>query len=728
MSTDRPTFHESWYRVVNLRPRLLSGVKVRRQHFRGQMWHVLENPANNQFARIDPNTYRFIGVLNGRRTVGQAWQLCNEVLGDNAPTQGEVIQLLGQLHGMNLLYADLPPDVEGLFGRYRRRVRQEVLGYLTNLLFIRIPLIDPDAFLDHWTAIVGRLYTWLGLVLWLGLLSTGLYFVIGNFPELLAQSADVLAPNNLPLLYLNLIVIKIFHEFSHAFACKKFGQLNRSAGEVHTMGVMFLVFFPLPYVDASTAWAFRSKWQRAIVGMSGVMAELAAASVAAIVWSQTSTGTAHIIAYNVIFIASVSTVLFNGNPLLRFDAYYVLSDLVEIPNLAQRSKNYIYYLVKRYVWSVRKAHNPAFSFGECLWFVFFGIASTAYRIFISVRILLFLNNRLPEQLFILVPLFALAAVIGWLIVPLGKFVKYLATGPELSRTRSRAVTSTVGGLAVGIILLGLVHRPDHYRIEGIVEPRQFALIHTGSDGFVTGFLPSQTTVSPDGAPLLEAVNPELEAQKRGMLAESRALQARLRLAELEEPAAAQIIEEQISALQEKIHRVEAELAALQPKAPFEGVWVAPEIEQTEGVYLRRGETIGFVGSFDDLIIRATAGQDVAAMLFEQAQEMLEIRVKGRPDTTWEGKIEKILPAGHDVLPSEALGYTAGGTMATRSGASQDKTAAERFFEIRIKPTSPNATALLTGQRVVARVRMQDKPLLTQWWQSVRRLFQRRFHI
>lgn len=728
MSIDRPTFHEAWYRVVNLRPRLLSGVKVRRQHFRGRLWYVLENPANNQFARIDPHTYRFLGSLNGKRTVGQAWQLCNELLGDGAPTQGEVIQLFGQLYGMNLLYADLPPDVEGLFNRYRRRVRQEVLGYLTNLLFIRIPLIDPDSFLNHWVAIVGRLYTWFGFLLWLTLLTTGLYFVLGNFTELVAQSADVLAPSNLALLYVSFVVIKIFHEFSHAFACKKFGQLNRSAGEVHTMGVMFLVFFPLPYVDASTAWAFRGKWHRAVVGMSGVMAELAAASVAAIVWAQTSTGTAHIIAYNVIFVASISTLLFNGNPLLRFDAYYVLSDLVEIPNLAQRSKNYIYYLVKRYVWGIQRAHNPAFSLGERLWFVFFGVASTAYRVFISVRILLFLNNRLPEELFILVPLFALAAIVGWLVVPLGKFIKYLAAGPELSRNRNRAVISTIGGLAIGVILLGLVRMPDHYRIEGIVEPRHFALIHTGGDGFITGFLSSQTMVSPEGSPLLKAINPELQAESDRMLAERRVLDARLRLAELQEPAAAQIILKQISALQEKIERVETELAALELRAPFEGVWIAPEIEWTKGMYLRRGETVGFVGSLDDLIVRATAGQDVAAMLFEQAEDTLEIRIKGRPYETWAGSIEKIFPAGHDVLPSESLGYAAGGTMPTRSQGPQDRTTAERFFEIRIKPTGANAAAFLTGQRVVARIRMQDKPLLAQWWQSARRLFQKRFHI
>ena len=728
MAVDRPTFHEAWYRVAELRPRLLSGVRVRRQHFRGQLWYVLENPANNQFARMAENAYRFVGALDGRRTVSHVWQRCNEQLGDGAPTQGEVIQLLGQMYAMNLLYADLLPDVEGLFNRYRRRIRREVLGYVSNLLFIRIPLIDPDAFLDRWVGIVGRLYSGAGLLLWTLLLTAGLYFVVGGFRELVAQSADVLAPGNLVLLYLSFVVIKVCHEFSHAFACKKFGQLNQSAGEVHTMGVMFLVFFPLPYVDASSAWAFRNKWHRALVGMSGVIAELAAASVAAIVWAQTSVGTLHIIAYNVIFVASISTLLFNGNPLLRFDAYYVLSDLIEVPNLAQRAKNYIHYVVKRYVWGLAKAQNPAYSPGEGLWFVFYGIASTAYRVFISVRILLFLNNRLPEAFFILVPVLAVSAVVAWLLVPLGRFVKYLAASSELARNRARAMASTVGGLCLGLLVLGWIRLPDHYRIEGVVEPAQLALIHAESDGFVTDFLPSGSTVSPTGRPLVTAANPELEAEKKALLADRRALEVRLQRAQTEEVAAAQIIAEQIDALNEKIARVESDLAALDLRPPFDGTWVAPDIDRAKGTYLRRGERIGFVGSLDALIVRATAGQNVAAMVFEQAQKAVELRVKGRPAVTLAGHISRIFPAGHDVLPSEALGYGAGGAMPTRSRTPQDTTTAERFFEIRMEPARCGPTVLLTGQRVVARIRMESKPLLVQWWQSARRLFQRRFHI
>jgi putative peptide zinc metalloprotease protein len=282
--------------------------------------------------------------------------------------------------------------------------------------------------------------------------------------------------------------------------------------------------------------------------------------------------------------------------------------------------------------------------------------------------------------------------------------------------------------------VGLVRMPHHYRIEGVVEPVQFALIHAETDGFVTGFLPSQSAASPVGQSLVQAMNPELEAQSQSLQAQRRALVVRCQLAEVEEIAAAQIIAEQIAALDEQIARVRSELDKLNLKAPFEGIWVAPEIDRAQGTYLKRGEQVGFVGSLDDLVIRATAGQEVAAMI-EGADKQVEIRIKGRPQVTFTGRIEKILPAGHDTLPSEALSYAAGGSMATRPGPGpqQGAKAAERFFEIRIRPdargTSDEGRAtLFTGQRVITRVRMSPKPLLIQWYQSARQLFQRRFHI
>ena len=728
MAVERPTFHEAWYRVADLRPKLLNSVQAYRQHFRGQMWYVLENCTNNQYSRLSEEAYRFIAMLDGRRTVAQTWQICNEQLGDRAPTQPEVIQLLGQLYCSNLLHAQLPPDAESLFQRYKKRIKQQLQGQLTNLLFIRIPLFNPDRLLNRWVGIFGKIFSMLGLFLWVTMVSTGLYFVISNFARFVQRSTVILDPSNLLLLYISFLIIKIFHEFGHAFACKKFGILNGSGGQVHTMGVMFLVFFPLPYVDASSSWAFRKKWHRAIVGMSGVMVEIAVASIAAVIWATTSAGPVNTIAHNVMFVASVSTILFNGNPLLRFDGYYVFSDIIEIPNLSNRAKSYLCYIVKKYIWAVKKARNPANNRGEKIWFVFYGILAGLYRVFVCVRILLFLNKRLPEQLFLLVPLFAFGAIISWIFVPMGKFIRYLATGTELSRVRPRAIFTTLSTLVLLVSYLAVFKTTEHSRVEGIVEPVELSAVYSAGDGFVTDFFGSGQSVSPESPPLVKAQNRQLEAEKNMLEAENQSLEAKHRLAQTREPAEAQIYAEQLQALAERIERVNLELTSLDLHAPAAGVWVSPDIDTTKGTYLKRGQLVGYVVSLNEVLIRATADQQASAILIEQAGEDVEIRVKGRADLSLNGKIEKIFPAGQQRLPSAALGYAVGGAIATLAGDQKGTATAERFFEIQIAPDPNSSVRLLSGQRVVVRFKLHSKPLLAQWWRSVRQVFQRRFHI
>ena len=726
MPVERPTFSESWYRVANLRPRLRSTVQVHRQHFRGQMWHVVQDPSSNQFFRLNEAAYHFVAMLDGRRTVAEAWHICNEELGDNAPTQGEAIQLLGQLYTSNLLHAELPPDAEGLFKRHRKRIRREVQGYMMNLLFIRIPLLDPDHFLNRWVSVFGRLFTVYGFIAWAVIICVGLYFLGGRFGDLADRASGILDPENLPLLYLSFIFIKIFHEFGHAFACKRFGRITGTGGEVHTMGVMFLVFTPLPYVDASSAWAFRKKTHRVVVGAGGMLVELAIAAIAAVVWASTSEGTTiHAITYNMMFIASVSTILFNANPLLRFDGYYILSDILEIPNLAQRSKQYLYYLVKRYAWRVKQARNPAHTAGERGWLAFYAVASTIYRVIICVGILLFVANKL----FFLGAILAVAAFVAWVLVPLGKFVRYLATSGELARVRARAVVSTVMVILLVVGGIGLIPAPDRDRVEGVVEPVGLAVVYMDADGFVIDYLPSGTIVTPDGSPLLCAMNPELEAHKEGLLAERKRLKASQRLAQAqEEMTQAQILGEQIQALDEQINRVEEQLSSLEVHAPLAGTWLAPDIDRARGAYLRRGEGVGLVASLDRVLIRATAGQQEAAMLIDEADKDVKIIVKNRPDTTLSGTIVEILPAGQEQLPSAALGYAAGGSVATSPGDPQGTKAAERFFEIRISPNETSDVRLLSGQRVVVQFEKRRKPLMVQWWRSLLQLLQKRLHI
>lgn len=745
MSIARPTFSDSWHRVAELRPRLRSAVQTSRQQYRGRTWQVLTDPANNQYFRLDDAGYHFVALLDGRRTVAQAWQICNEQHGDAAPTQGEVIQILGQLYTSNLLQADLPPDASGMFDLHRKRRHREISSFLMNFLFVKIPLIDPHRFLQLWVPVVGWMFTPIGLLLWLVLIGAGLWNLAGHEEELFSSAMPqaMLSFENMVYLYIAFAIIKAIHELGHGFSCAYFGRKNGRGGEVHTLGIMLLVLMPVPYVDASSSWLFRSKWQRAIVGAAGMYVELAVAAIAAIVWANIGDETPthaliRAIAYNMIFIASVSTILFNANPLLRFDGYYILSDLLELPNLAERSRRYILYLIRRYTFGVRNLPNPAHSHAERFWLTFYAIASTIYRVLISIGIILYVAG----MLFIIGFLMALAAIATWLVVPLWKSIKYLFTSPEVERTRGRAMLVSGTFAAAVITLLGIVPFPDRGRAEGVVEPVRLVEVYTDAAGFVEHVLESGLPVTPEGQPLLTAHNKELETRRRDLEARIRGLTIRRELAQREDPAAVQAFNEQIAALRENLGYVQDQLDGLVIHPPFAGIWFRPNTQHIRGVYLQQGTAVGVVADPTELIIRVTADQSLGPRIEPEVgigpDAIVEVRGHSRPDVELSGTIERVLPAGQSQLPSAALGYAAGGSMETDMQDPDGTRAAEPFFEVHIKPTAapgtPGTTAavgespLRIGQRVIVRFTMDPKPLAAQAWRSLRQLLQQRFSI
>lgn len=736
MAFDRPTFSESWYRVAELRPRLRSTVQTFRQHYRGRTWHVVRDPANNQFFRLDDAAYHFIALLDGRRTVDQVWNTCQEHLGDAAPTQGEAIHTLGQLYASNLLQTELPGDTLTLFDRYKQRRQREITGYLANLLFARVPILDPDRWLDRWVVALGWVFSIPGLVLWLLLIATGVWFISPRFGELYSQAQNVLNPNpeSLALLYLSFAGIKAIHEMGHALACKRFGTKSHSGGEVHTIGIMFLVFTPVPYVDASSAWALRSKWQRAVVGAAGMYVELAVAAVAAMIWANTGSGTVvHAITYNVMFVASVSTILFNANPLLRYDGYYILSDILEIPNLGQRANEYLYYLARRYAFGVKSARTTARSATERLWLFVYAITSGIYRVVISVNIVLFI----ADKLFFLGVFMAVGAIVGWVLKPIWSFVRYLATSPELQRSRSRAYAVTAVALTGVFALVGMIPFPDRSRAEGIVEPRNIVVAHTSEEGFVKSVIetgaPVRKADDAESRPIIEAVNETLQSERNEMLAERKIADAKYRAALVKKLSDAQILQQQIGAIDQRIARIDARIENLRLKPPITGTWVAPAGERLVGGYAKQGDRVGLVADLSDLIVRVVADQNlgprITPELFVNKPGVVEARLNGKPDAHFTGTTESILPAGTTQLPSAALGYAVGGSLAVDPTDTKGSRTTEAFFEIIIKPdASEAAKQLLVGQRVVVRFEMPPKPLLQQWWLTVRQLVQRRFQV
>src|SRR4051794_20150981 len=174
----RPTFSESWYRVKDLRARLRPSAQISRQYSRGERWYVVRAPAGNQYHRLSDAAYRFVGLLDGTRTVGEAWDLVGGQLDDEAPTQPEVIQILSQLHAANLLESDITADSTVLLRRHRMQMKRKMQGRLMNVLFPRIPLWDPDRILKAWLPFVRLLMSPLGAIVWLIVVSAAVIMII----------------------------------------------------------------------------------------------------------------------------------------------------------------------------------------------------------------------------------------------------------------------------------------------------------------------------------------------------------------------------------------------------------------------------------------------------------------------------------------------------------------------------------------------------------------------
>jgi putative peptide zinc metalloprotease protein len=712
------TFSESWYRIANQRICLRPGVKVQRQNYRGERWFVLQNPFSNQFFRLRPAAYEFVARLRPDRTVQEVWQECLHRFPDDAPGQEAVIQLLAQLYLANLLQYELAADAAQLFKRFEKRRQRELRARLLNVMFMRIPLLDPDSFLIRTMPLVGPLISWFGALLWVVVVGAALKVVADNFPTLVTQSQNVLAPGNLLPLYLCLVVVKTLHEFGHAYFCRKFG------GEVHTMGVLFMIFTPTPYVDATSSWAFRNRWQRVLIGAAGMVVELFVAALATFIWARTGPGTVHGVAYNIMFIASVSTIIFNLNPLLRFDGYYILSDLLGLPNLNQRAGQQLRYLVERYGFGLKKAENPTPSRHEAGWLVSYGVLSGIYRVVVFGGVLLFVADRL----LIVGIIMAAVCAVAWVMVPLGRFSQYLAASPALERQRLRAVSVTIALVAAVLLLFQVIPFPSHFRAAGVLHAREWSEVVNETAGRVEAVLaPPGSRVMP-GQPLVGLRNPELELELKDARARRDEVEARVLYAMNQETADVKPLSRRLEAIDTRIAWLQTERQALTLRARHEGVWISPEVQEFVGRWMVRGSRLGLVVNPAAFEFRAAVSQEDVDSLFARHIHGAEVRLFGQVDTIMPVQNLKMIPAEQRALPSPALGWLGGGDVPTAPDDAEGRTAAEPFFEVKADALPREGLALLHGRTGRIRFELDKEPLLPRGIRRLWQLFQRRYQL
>ncbi|MBT5831299.1 MAG: hypothetical protein HOH77_14020 [Candidatus Latescibacteria bacterium] len=711
-------FHESWYRIANQRICLRPSVRVQRQMFHGSRWYVLRDPFSNQYYRLPPGAYGFVSRLNPNRTVEEVWNEVVEREPAEAPGQGDIIELLAQLYHANLLHYSLPPDSAKLFDRYKQKKQRILKANLKSIMFFRVPLFDPNVILQRLFPAIRVLMGPLGAIAWLVVFVGAIVVALDHAGELWAQSQSVLAPGNLFLLYVGIVIIKTLHEFGHAFAVRRFG------GEVHTMGVMFLIFSPLPYMDATASWFFRNKWHRVLVGAAGMIVEIFVAAIALFIWAGTGPGIVHTLAYNMVFVASVSTVLFNINPLLRFDGYYILSDLLDMPNLHQHANQHLKYLVEHHAFGYQNAETPATSRRDEIWFTGFGILAGIYRIFVFSMIFLFVADQ-----FLLAGLIMTAiCFVTWGILPIVGIVRYLATSPKLNRVRTRAIL--VSGATVAILgsILFLYPFPFSVHAPGVLKSSDYVVVTNNVAGRVAEILTPSGMQVTQNTPLIRLTNTELEFEIRESRAGLADAEAQYRKAMHGYQEDLGPIASRINYYKNRIDRLTREQTDLVVSAETNGTWVARDLKDRLGMWQARGTPFGELINQDSFQFVSVVAQSDVSELFAKGRPKTEVKLSGQADTRIAVADFAVIPMEQTRLPSVALGWSGGGDVAVNLQDGQGIQTAEPYYQVRANLSPNENVATLNGRSGRIRFLLPPMSLASQGWRKLLQMVQDRYQL
>lgn len=711
-------FSPYWYRVAGLRPRLKGSVRIHRHHYRGQLWYVLQDASTGTNHRFSPQVHYVISLADGERSLMEVWELSLSHLGDDAPTQDELVNLMGQLHGSDLLICDVPPDIAELFQRHEKKQKSKWLQRLLSPLSLRIPLWNPDRFLERHLSWVAPVFGWFGAIFWLLTVGTALVMAASHWPDLSRDVSDqILAPSNLVILFLVYPIVKLLHELGHAFATKNWG------GDVHEIGVMLLVFMPIPYVDASSAWGFRDKKQRMIVGAAGMIVELFLAALALFVWLNVQPGVVRSIAYNVVLIGGVSTLFFNGNPLLRFDGYYIFADLLEIPNLAARSSNYLAYLFQRYLLGMQAAISPVTAGGEKIWFVVYGVVSAIYRLTVTFSIVLFVAGKF-FVIGVILAIWSCATMIG---LPLQKAIRFLVAAQQRQK-QARIVSVSACIVLLVIVFFGVLPMPLNTYAEGVIWLPEQAIVRAKTEGFVRKVMVQPNTWVEPGQQLLVLEDPILISKQQILAHQLEELDVEYNAAWMgRDRVKAQVYADQTKAVRAELAEISQKIDWLTVRSQASGIFVLPNAVDLPDRFLKKGELAGYVVEYPITTVRGVVTQD-AIGLVRARTESVEVRLAEQVVELHAARILREVPAASDELPSAALGLSGGGVIPVKPGEGEKGSKAfEPVFHLELAiPDSVDPKHI--GERVYIRFDHGAEPLASQWYRQARQLFLRRFSV
>lgn len=460
---------------------------------------IIHDPGKNQFFQIDWMTFEVLS----RWELGATSALLAAIQAETTLSIGpsDLEQVLSFLVQNELVMVLEPRATQALVDRVQARQQHWLKSLVHHYLFFRIPLVRPDAFLHYLLPFARPLLTRRFLMLSAGAGLVGLLLVIREWERFTAALVDVFSWEGFISYGVALIGVKILHELGHALQAKRFGC------RVPTMGVAFLVMWPVPYTDVNESWKLRDARDRLLISSSGMLTEFCLAAWATLAWVFLGDGPLRNATFVVATLTWVAALAINASPFMRFDGYFVLSDLLGMPNLHARCFALSRWQLRRWVFLVDEALPEELPRGQRLWMTAFGYVTWIYRLTVFLGIAAMVYHYFFKALGLI--LFGIE-IVWFVIMPVWTEIKdWHQRGLRLAQAFERNAFRLIG---IGIVLALIL--PLNWRVQGAGMLRsaqqQFVVLPVAA--VVTRLpVPNGTKVAA-GAPLVEARSPDIDAR------------------------------------------------------------------------------------------------------------------------------------------------------------------------------------------------------------------------
>lgn len=707
-------------RRKKIRVRLRGDLSFTTQKYEGRTYYVAKDPVSLRYYRFKEHERFLLDLMDGDTTLDEAQKRFEKEFRPERLTLEDLEAFATQLLNAGLAQNESPQAGKQLYDRFKKRRRSTALGYLLNIMYIKIPLYDPERVLQRMVKPLRFIFTTWFLVASVVVMLTALGLVLvqwDTFTSKLPSAQQFFSFNTLIYVWVALGAVKVIHEFGHGLSCKAFG------GEVHEMGFLLLVFSPCLYCNVSDAWTLPSKWQRIIIGAAGIYVELIIASFATFLWWFTDSGTfVNNMCMSLMVVCSVSTIVFNANPLMRFDGYYILADWLEIPNLRDRSNKFLRTMVMEHCLGIEVPPEPYMSLTRQVLFILYAVISYVYRWVITFVILYFMYTFLqPYKLGILSHLLgtaALSTMIGWPVYRLIKGLKKRGRIPDMKPVR---VWTSVGLLASVLAVLLFIPFPVRVRGLAVIEVKPehaVKVVVPESGGFVEEIYKEDGARVKQGDMLVRLRNPDLDMELNANIKDQRfrrdqqnALRTVLDKGTRESRINTELdsVGIQLDVLARNYNERKKQAERLTMRAPRDGVVMGMPKKEDKGKWLEKGTLVCQVG--DERALRTKFLVEPADLKLVANGNKAWIRVHGRGYNFARGTVRDISTVEAKQIPPQ-LSNRAGGEIPTQEDPqSRMETPQQQHYMIAVDFDAPDPTA---HPGAMARVKIEAEPR-TLWW-------------